>query len=100
MQRGRRIAFDFGDVRIGVAVSDASGLLASPHSYIQAQEDFIAEIRKLVSEFEPLYFAVGVPKHLSGKASSKMESVEKFISQLENEFSLPIVRIDERLTTV
>ena len=44
MQRGRRIAFDFGDVRIGVAVSDASGLLASPHSYIQAQEDFIAEI--------------------------------------------------------
>ena len=100
MQHGRRIAFDFGDVRIGAAVSDASGLLASPHSYIQAQEDFIAEIRKLVSEFEPLYFAVGVPKHLSGKASSKMESVEKFISQLENEFSLPIVRIDERLTTV
>jgi putative Holliday junction resolvase len=99
MRNGRRIAFDYGDVRIGVAVSDASGLLATPHGVIDSQGDFLAEIGQLITEFEPIYFAVGIPRHLSGSASSKMASVEGFISSLAK-FNLPIIRIDERLTTV
>ena len=100
MRTGRRIGFDYGDVRIGVAMSDASGLLATPYGVISAQSDFIVEISQLVAEFEPIYFAVGIPRHLSGNASAKMESVEDFILSLQANFSVPIIRIDERLTTV
>ncbi len=100
MRTGRRIGFDYGDVRIGVAMSDASGLLATPYGVISAQSEFIVEISQLVAEFEPIYFAVGIPRHLSGNASAKMESVEDFILSLQANFSVPIIRIDERLTTV
>lgn len=100
MRTGRRIAFDYGDVRIGVAMSDASGLLATPYGVISAQGEVIVEVSQLVTEYEPIYFAVGIPRHLSGNASTKMESVENFISSLQANFSIPIIRIDERLTTV
>jgi putative holliday junction resolvase len=100
VRTGRRIGFDYGDVRIGIAMSDASGLLATPYGVISAQSEFIVEISQLVAEFEPIYFAVGIPRHLSGNASAKMESVEDFILSLQANFSVPIIRIDERLTTV
>ena len=102
MQNGRRIAFDYGDVRIGVAISDASGLLASPFGVLDATDksSVLAEISALTDEFSPIYFAVGMPKHLSGSTSAKMESVQDFISQLRTHFAIPIVEIDERLTTI
>ena len=100
MKRGRRIAFDYGDVRIGVAMSDLSGMLASPYGVIPTQSDFLSEIAALIAEYEPMYFAVGIPKHLSGSTSAKMVSVENFIKNLEENFTIPIVRIDERLSTV
>jgi putative Holliday junction resolvase len=99
VKSGRRIAFDYGDVRIGVAISDSSGLLATPHGIIDASSPY-EEISTLVEEFSPLYFAVGMPKHLSGNTSSKMESVKSFISELRRRFDIPIVEIDERLSTV
>lgn len=100
MRNGRRIAFDYGDVRIGVAISDASGLLATPYGNISTQGNFLSEIAALVSEYAPIYFAIGIPRHLSGAVSAKMESVESFIEVLKVEFAIPVVRIDERLTTV
>ena len=100
MQRGRRIAFDYGDVRIGVAISDLSGMLATPHGIILNQDGFLNELKALVTEYEPIYFAVGMPKHLSGAKSQKMDSVKEFIEVLRSEFSLPIHEIDERLSTV
>ena len=100
MRTGRRIAFDYGDVRIGVAISDASGLLASPYGIVLNQQDLFTQINEIVVEFAPIYFAVGVPRHLSGSASAKMVSVENFILKLQESFDIPIVKIDERLSTV
>lgn len=97
---GRRVAFDYGDVRIGVAISDASGLLATPYGIVQTGQDPFGEIKKIVEEFAPVYFAVGIPRHLSGNASAKMASVEEFIQTLKENFNIQIVRIDERLSTV
>jgi putative Holliday junction resolvase len=100
MKQGRRIAFDYGDVRIGIAMSDLSGMLASPFGVIATQSNVISEIAALIDEFDPIYFAVGIPKHLSGNSSAKMESVEKFIDALEENFAVRVIRIDERLSTV
>lgn len=102
MQIGRRIAFDYGDVRIGVAISDSSGLLATPFGTIDARDlgSAFKEIASLIDEYAPLYFAVGIPRHLSGSTSAKMESVKNFIDLLNSNFPTPIVEIDERLTTV
>jgi putative Holliday junction resolvase len=101
MESGRRIAFDFGNARIGVAISDASGLLASPGENLLAQSDDLVEtLRNLLDDVNPIYIAIGKPLHLSGAESAKSEAVEAFATLVKSLVSVPIYFIDERLTTV
>jgi putative Holliday junction resolvase len=101
MQNGRRVAFDFGDVRIGYATSDLNGLIATPGGVILNKAESLGkDLLKLLLDTQPIYIAIGMPKHLSGKASMKEESVSKFVQYLRTLTELPIYAIDERLTTV
>jgi len=101
MKPGRRIAFDYGLARIGVAVSDASGLIATPLATLQAQDSELSgQIQKLLSEYDPIYLVVGQPRHLSGKESQTMKSVQSFVEFLQTLSAVPVHTIDERLSTV
>jgi putative Holliday junction resolvase len=101
MKPGRRIAFDFGDVRIGVAVTDPSGILSTPLSFLEnAEESLSANISSLYDEYQPIYTAIGFPSHLSGGESQKSKSVSEFASKVSEITENPIYFIDERLTTV
>lgn len=101
MKPGRRIAFDFGDVRIGVAVTDASGILATPLRFLQNSEaSLLSGIASLYQEFQPIYTAIGFPSHLSGVESQKSKSVSDFAAKVSEITENPIYLIDERLTTV
>ena len=101
MQRGRRMAFDYGDVRIGVAVSDRDSILVTPLAALSTQSPTLFdEIKALIEEYEPIVLVVGEPRHLSGRASSTMESVERFLLQLQSITNTPIRLVDERLSTV
>jgi putative Holliday junction resolvase len=101
MKPGRRIAFDYGDVRIGVAITDVSGILATPLQFIaNLDESLIEQLTTLYKEYEPIYTAIGFPLHLSGKHSDKSETVSKFSEKVSEVTENPIYFIDERLTTV
>jgi len=101
MQRGRRMAFDYGDVRIGVAVSDPDSIIISPLKALKAQDESLStELTALFAEYEPILLVVGEPKHLSGAPSAKMESVSRFVTLLEGLTSIPIRSVDERLSTI
>lgn len=101
MKPGRRIGFDFGDVRIGVACSDQSGVLASPLEFLVNGEGHLeVKISELFAQYEPLYIAIGFPIHLSGKESEKSKSVTKFAELISTLTKAPIYLIDERMTTV
>jgi putative Holliday junction resolvase len=101
MKPGRRIAFDYGDVRIGVAITDVSGILATPLPFIANLDESLKEqLTTLYKEYEPIYTAIGFPLHLSGKHSDKSETVSKFSEQVSEVTENPIYFIDERLTTV
>jgi len=101
MKPGRRLAFDYGQVRIGVAASDFSGLIASPIATLQAQSsDLTTQLVSLLAEYDPIYMVVGQPKHLSGNESATMESVRSFAELLKTLSDAPIHFIDERLSTV
>jgi len=101
MKPGRRIAFDFGDVRIGVAVTDPSGILATPLRFLQNSEaNLISEISSLYQEYQPIYTAIGFPSHLSGVESQKSKSVSDFAAKVIKITENPIYLIDERLTTI
>ena len=98
---GRRIAFDYGDVRIGVAVCDPDGILATPLTTLQSKDPQLKkQIAELIEEYEPTKFYVGQPKLLSGEDGSAVAKVLIFTEMLTSNFDIPVAMVDERLSTV
>jgi putative Holliday junction resolvase len=98
---GRRIAFDYGDVRIGVAICDPDGILATPIATLQSKNPALkSEIAKLLGEYEPVKAYVGNPKQLNGSDGEAVSKVLAFTEFLTSNFDLPITMVDERLSTV
>lgn len=99
--RGRRLAFDYGSVRIGVAICDPDGILATPLPFLETSHPKRnIQIRDLISEYQPIRIFLGYPRHLSGESGHSVSLVEDFKSELSSITDLPIVFIDERLSTV
>jgi len=99
--RGRRIAFDYGDARTGVALCDPDGILASPLCVLEStSKNFFQQIEQLLTEHEPIRIFVGMPVNMSGSSGSSAEKVESFVKQLREITALPIQCVDERLSTV
>ena len=101
MQRGRRIAFDYGDVRIGVAVSDPDSILSSPLTTLRATEkNLSSQISQIFSEVEPVTIYVGRPALLSGNDGVATEKANAFVQLLRSITEVPIEMIDERMSTI
>ena len=101
MKRGRRIAFDYGDVRIGVAVSDSDSILSSPLTTLKATDKNLNQlISAIFSEIDPVAIYVGRPALLSGKDGSASEKACEFVAQLATITTIPIEMIDERMSTI
>lgn len=101
MERGRRIALDYGDARIGVAICDPDGILATPLPFLDSKHPkLINHIAELFAEYEPIAIYLGEPKHLSGGEGVAVAKVREFAAILQEKFSLPLIFIDERLSTV
>lgn len=100
---GRTIGLDLGERRIGVAVSDSSGILASPHGVVERTGDRTAEhaaIAALVAELGAERVVVGLPLSLSGASGPAAKAAEAEAGQLAALLPVPVETFDERLTTV
>lgn len=101
MRQGRRVAIDVGDVRIGVAVSDPSGYIATPVETVAAGKHAMDRLAELVDEFEPLECVVGLPLSLSGKEGPAAVKVRAFAAELAKRIApVPIRLFDERMSTM
>ena len=101
MRRGRRIGVDVGDVRIGVAVSDPDGILATPVETVPAGPDAIARLAELVREYDALECVVGLPVGLSGREGPAAAKVRTFCADLLAAIDpVPVRLFDERMSTM
>jgi putative Holliday junction resolvase len=101
MQRGRRIAFDYGDVRIGVATSDADSIICSPLTTLKATDkSLLKSISEILIEIQPVQIFVGKPALLSGKEGIATDKANHFAVLLREITDVEIIMIDERLSTV
>jgi putative Holliday junction resolvase len=101
MLRGRRIAFDYGDVRIGVALCDPDAILSSPLTTLQSKsKDLFTQIVNILEEAQPIKIFIGKPTLLSGLSGEAVQKVENFASELAKHTDIEIVFVDERLSTV
>ena len=100
----RILALDYGDKRIGVAISDPLGITAQPVAVIQKNEadiDGLAELKKIMARYEGIEeILVGLPKKMSGEAGPQVEKVNKYVALLKENLDLEIRTLDERLSTV
>jgi putative holliday junction resolvase len=102
IEPGRVLALDVGGRRIGVALSDPTRTLASPLTTLRAEPRarVLAEIAALVQRHEVAEIVVGLPLTLSGEIGPQAQLVQEFARQLQQELSVPLHLLDERLTTV
>lgn len=96
----RRVAFDVGTVRIGVATCDFDAILASPQNAIGGGDESISSALNVINEYEPCEIIVGLPSNLKGKDTVSTENARDWARRLADATSIPIILIDERLTTV
>ncbi len=99
----RIIGIDFGDKRIGIAISDPLGIIAQGVAVIGKGATFaedVKELKKIMKKYESINeIVVGLPKTMSGEIGIAAEKVLKFVEALKTAFRIPIVTWDERLTT-
>jgi putative Holliday junction resolvase len=99
----RALALDLGTSRVGVAVSDPAGVLASPHSVLPRGPDRAGlhrAIAALASELEVAVVVVGVPYRLDGGVGHAAQAALDEAAELAAALDVPVETADERFTTV
>jgi len=99
MIQGRVLAIDYGEVRVGIALSDPLRILATPFVVLKNDGNLLENIKKIITEKQVSQIVLGLPINLKGKDSKKTEEIRKFYRKLKDYISLPIELVDERFTT-
>lgn len=95
------LGVDYGEARIGLAVSDPTGTIASPIEAIEATGPGDPEnVARIAAERETLTIVVGLPLSLDGTHGPSARKVNAFCNRLRKITDLPVVAWDERMTTV
>ena len=98
---GVRLGVDVGDVRIGVAACDPSGLIASPVETVPAGPTSIARLAELASDRGAMEVVVGLPRSMSGGEGPAARKIRTYAVALSRTLhGLPVRLVDERLSTV
>ncbi len=95
------LSLDIGTKRTGVAVSDALGMLAHPFAvWAWKNIDYLLEqLKTAIKEHNIKKLVIGVPWTMKGAASQKTEEVLGIIAKIEEEIDIPVIKMDERLTS-
>lgn len=99
---GRALGIDVGDRRIGLALSDSGGILASPLIILEhtTESADIEAILKIAKEREAEQIIVGLPRLMNGDIGPQAQKVQAFAEAMHAVTQIPIEYRDERLTTV
>ena len=100
----RKLGIDYGDSRVGLAITDELGITAQGLEtvYHKGNDKIVLKrLEELLQNYDVDTFVIGMPYNMNGTKTQRAEVTEKFIHKLKCKFNkLKIVTIDERLTTV
>ena len=104
MNNMRKLGIDYGDSRVGIAITDELGITAQGLETIHHKGNdkiVLKRLEELFNQYEVDTIVIGLPINMNGTRSERVEITEKFIHKLKCKFNkLKIIGIDERLTTV
>lgn len=93
------MAIDYGDVRVGIAISDPLKLTAQAQPFISNTPDLLQNIQSIVDEKDVEKILVGLPTNREGQDTIQTQKVRMFKEELSKQFSGPIEYIDERYSS-
>ena len=98
----RSLGLDIGDKRIGVALSDPGGILASPLTIVERSDDrqALEAIINIINQHQVKQIVIGLPLSMDGSIGKQAEKVEAFTQKLCEQTEVSVEFRDERLTTV
>ena len=105
MENKRLLGLDFGSKTVGVALSDPTGLIASPVEIITREREdklrkTLSRIEEIVKENNVEKIILGYPVNMDGTEGDRVKKTEEFKEMLERRIGLEVISWDERLTTV
>jgi len=97
----RIMAIDWGKVRLGIAMSDPMGMIASPMPFIKRKDAVhdLKEILRIAEENEVAEIIIGMPLDIKGQVGKTAELVKKFMEEIESNFDGPVHAVDERYSS-
>jgi putative holliday junction resolvase len=95
----RILSLDYGEKRIGLAITDRQNKIAMPFGMIENNESTGENILKLIMDNDIGRIVIGRPLNLKGQSGYQAEVVDNFISNILNTYKLPISIMDERFTS-
>ncbi len=101
MQKHRKMGVDYGDKRIGIALTDALCIISSPYEVYQnhGEEDALKHLDKIIKENDVDEVAMGLPLNMDGSEGERALIHKEFGKKLENYSGVKVYFIDERLTS-
>ncbi len=100
--KGRILGIDYGERRIGIAISDALGITAQGLDtlVIRSRDEALEKVARIAEETEAVKIVVGMPLNMNGSIGIKGEEVKGFVEALKEKTGLKIDVWDERMTTI
>jgi len=97
----RVLGIDHGTKRMGIALSDPSGMIAQPLEFIPAEPfaQFLERLKQILREKEVELIIVGMPRNMDGSYGPAAAKVQEFVAVLKENIIIPIRTWDERLTS-
>jgi len=98
----RILGIDYGEVRVGLSLSDLTQTIANPFKTImyKSVDNLLDQLKEIIAENEVEKLVVGVPYNMKGEDTKQTLKVKEFISFLESNLSYDIELIDERLSSI
>ncbi len=98
----RILGIDYGDVRIGIAVSDLTGMIAQSAGVISGrdEEKRIEELDGYIEKYKPETVVLGYPLNMNGTKGERAEKSEAFSEVLKSRYNVKVVLWDERLSSM
>jgi putative Holliday junction resolvase len=96
----RALGIDYGDRRIGIALSDPLKIISKPLITLKNNSNFLEELKNIIKEKDVDVIVVGYPIGMKGQITKQTEKVESFIQLLIENINIKISKVDERLSSV
>jgi putative holliday junction resolvase len=95
----RIMGIDYGEKRVGIAVSDPMRIFSKPFTVLQNNKNIFDKLKKIIREQDVQKIVLGLPVHPDGNESEKTEEVKQFAIELKGQINTPLIFFDERYTT-